>query len=205
MKKTLKITLAAVFFITFVFFIFKFIFKQAPVEVEIEEIEGIVITASIKLKEIKFRVYPEKRVPSTFNWSTIADFKVKNQVNSTLLLQKVVTTNNSGQGTITLGPSENIPSGNHSVLIKGISHLAKRYNNTPFFKQLEDFDFTPHGDLLAGDTHSSNDNVINSLDISSLISRLNTGDYINDLNQDSFVNSLDLSMQIYNLYKIGDE
>lgn len=205
MKKTLKITLAATFFIIFVFFIFKFIFKQAPTEVKIEEIEGIVITANINLKEIKFKVYPEKRVPSTLNWSTIADFKVRNQVSSALLLQKVVTTNNSGQGTITLGPSENVSSGNHSVLIKGISHLAKRYNNVPFFKQFEDFDFTPYGDLLAGDTHSSNDNTINSLDISTLIIRLNTGDYINDLNQDSLVNSLDLSMQIYNLYKIGDE
>jgi hypothetical protein len=58
--------------------------------------------------------------------------------------------------------------------------------------------------LLAGDTGSTNDNYINSLDLSTLVEKFYTADNKNDLNQDGIVNSLDLSNQIFNLFKTGD-
>lgn len=166
--------------------------------------DSVTITASIRLQELKFKVYPEKRVPKTNNWSTVTDFKVRDSTTSEIYLHQVLTTNKQGAGVIHPTPSEFIPAGFHSVLIKGVSHLAKRYDGIEFEHQYENYDFTPYGDLLAGDTHRSNDNFINSLDVSTLIGKLNTSDYKNDLNQDTQVNSLDLSNQIFNLSKYGD-
>ncbi len=208
MKKTFKITLAIIFLSVFVLLSLKYIITIYEPEEEIkekEEVEGtdIVISANIKLQSISLIVYPEKRFPPSGNWSTIIDFIVRNSYD-TLIFQKNLATNNLGHGTINLTPAENIPNGNHTVYIKGISHLTKRYNNIPFNNQHENFDFTPYGDLLAGETNIANDDYINSLDISTLINNLATGDYINDLNQDSIVNSMDLSIQLNNLYDVGD-
>jgi hypothetical protein len=171
-----------------------------------DNVKGITVTTRgiINLSEIKFKVHPEKRIPKTNNWGTIANFKVRNQQTGKIYLEQSPTTNNQGQGVIYPTPTEVIPPGNHTVLIKGISHLTKRYDNVGFEHQSEYFDFTPYGDLLAGDTHPSNDNFINALDISTLIGKLSTDDYKNDLNQDKQVNSLDLSNQIFNLSKSGD-
>jgi len=208
MKKFFKAVLLCVFFITFLILVtklFPLLYQPKEEKVE-EEIKGetIHITASIKLQSITFKVYPERRVPPTGNWSTILDFQVQNQLTHSPFLQKTLTTNNSGVGVITLGADENLPPGNNSIWIKGISHLAKRYDNMYFSDQYENFDFTPYGDLLAGDTHISSDNFINSLDISTLINQLNTGNYKNDLNQDSTVNILDLTIQVDNISKGGD-
>jgi competence protein ComGC len=206
MKKILKIVLLVMFLFIFILLILKVTYKKPEIEEKKEEVAGeeIVINASIKMIDFQIKVYPEKRVPSTNNWDTIIDFKVNNSGNTSTYLQKSLATNNLGIVNYILAPVENIPGGNHIVYIKGISHLTKRYNNIPFVTQHENIDFTPYGDLLAGDTNPVNDNVINSLDLSTLIIRLNTGDYINDLNQDTTVNSLDLSIQIFNLYKTGD-
>jgi hypothetical protein len=168
--------------------------------------EDVEIRAYIKMQEIKFKVYPEKRHPSTGNWSTHADFKVLEPTETIPTFERdLVHTDSSGIGTIQLEHSENVPEGHYSVLIKGISHLTKRYDDIHFSKIAEYYDFTlDYDDLLAGDTHDSRDNFVNSLDISTLIRNLNTNNYVNDLNQDSQVNSLDLSNQVYNISKFGD-
>jgi len=206
MKKYSKILLLLIFLFIFLALSIKPAPEEEKVVEEKAEVESGTVhtTATIDLLDFLFTVYPEKRVPPVNNWGTIANFRVVNKNTGNLLFQADITTNNLGMATYILGPLDDIPSGNHRVYIKGISHLTKRYNSISFQDQHENFDFTPYGDLLAGDTNPVNDNTINSLDLSTLIIRLNTGDYINDLNQDTIVNSLDLSIQIFNLYKTGD-
>jgi len=204
MKKYFKPLLFIILFGVFIFYIVKPEPKKQEEKEEEVEAEQVHITASTKIQDFQLTVYPEKRVPLVNNWGTIVDFRVVNSATGSELFQADITTNNLGMATYILGPLENIPGGNHRVYIKGISHLTKRYNSIPFHSQHENFDFTPYGDLLAGDTNPVNDNIINSLDLSTLIINLNSGDYVNDLNQDTLVNSLDLSIQVYNLYKSGD-
>ncbi len=168
--------------------------------------EDVVIRATIKLQEIRFKVYPEKRHPDTNNWASHVDFRVEDRTTGNIVFERELTpTNNFGTGVINLDHDENIEAGHYTVFIKGISHLTKRYDNIYFSKIAEYYDFTDRPDILAGDTHDSRDDFVNSLDISTLIGKLNTDDYINDLNQDNQVNSLDLSNQVFNISVAGDE
>jgi hypothetical protein len=57
---------------------------------------------------------------------------------------------------------------------------------------------------LAGDTKYPQDDQVNSLDLSVLLNKLNTGDEISDLNRDTGVNSLDINILIANLMKMGN-
>lgn len=205
MKKIVKIIITIFYLSIFIFLVFNFEGKKAPSNKEKGAIQGenVNITARIKLQQIDFKVYPEKRVPKENNWSTFVYFKAKDLNSEQIHYSGTDITNDQGEGKLILKPSENIPNGSQIVTIKGISHLSKRYRIN-FTKQFEMFDFTIFGELLAGDTHKSQDNFINSLDISTLISNLETSDYISDLNRDSKVNSLDLSTQLYNLGKAGE-
>jgi len=207
MKTLLKAFLIIFFLIIFFGFVLNFSSREEFVEPEKETkvlSDTVDLTASVKLQQITFTVYPEKREPATGNWDSIVDFLVRDQTTDTLYFQTSVPTNASGVGSIVLLPSENVTNGNHAVYIKGHSHLTGKYSNTPFGQQYETLDFTPFGDLRAGDTHSSSDDLINALDVSVLIGNLNSGDYRNDLNQDSLVNSLDISNQVFNFAESGD-
>ncbi len=204
MKKQIKIIILLILVIMLISISIKPPKEEEKIDEEEVEAETVHITASIKMQDFQLTVYPEKRVPPTNNWSTIIDFRIVNSSNGNLLFQTNLTTNNLGTTTYILGPAEDIPSGNHRVYIKGISHLTKRYDNIPFQQQHENFDFTPYGDLLAGETNHANDDFVNSLDISSLVSEFLTADYTNDLNQDSIVDHDDIEIQIFNLYTAGD-
>ncbi len=166
---------------------------------------NVKVSASIDLKKITFIAYPEKRIPPTLNWDTYVYFRVKKHNKDKILLKRDLhPTNFLGIGVIDLKSGESIPQGSYDVVLKGYSHLSKLYKNLLFIDQNQVLNLTPYGDLLAGDTHPSGDDFVNSLDISSLISKLETSNYRNDLNQDTKVNSLDLSIQIYNLSKAGE-
>ncbi|MBN2100489.1 hypothetical protein JW710_01145 [Candidatus Dojkabacteria bacterium] len=164
------------------------------------------IRAFIRMQEIVFRVHPEKRHPDLHHWSTYADFTIENPSDGSTVYHwdAVLTDHTNGDGRIELDPTEVVNSGVYNILIKGRSHLSKRYEGIVLEDISETLDFTPYGDILAGDTHNSRDDFINSLDISTLIIQLGTGNYVCDLNQDSQVNSLDLSNQVYNIGKAGD-
>lgn len=172
-----------------------------------EEVKGedVSVTASIRLEEITFVVHPEKRIPRTNNWDSFIDFEVWNPTTNTMRIRRLSRgTDDLGYNTFSVNRDESLATGTYQVRVKGISHLSKIYNSVYFSKITETIDLTLYDDLLAGDTHVSRDDFINSLDLSILLINLGTGDYINDLNQDSQVNSLDLSNMVYNLGKSGD-
>jgi hypothetical protein len=213
MKNSLKTMLVFCFLVFAAGFVAFLINKKPEFKDEGEEVlqaqdleESVTIQAYIKMQQIEFKVYPEKRQPPTNNWQSHVDFKVRDETSGAIVFERnLVSTNSEGIGTIDLEHSENIPTDDYTVLIKGIAHLTKKYENIHFETIAEYYDFTINEeDLLAGDTHDSRDDYINSLDISTLINQLNTGDYVNDLNQDSIVNSLDLSNQVFNLSIYGD-
>ena len=214
MNKYPKTILIFLFLIIFSFFVFNFIqqIKQSrnPVLKDSDGILGqsseeVDITGYVKMTEINLKLYPEKRHPDTNNWQTYIDVEVQdNTTHDTVLSRNSISMNFLGEGTIYLVSGENIEVGTYSILLKASSHLSQRYNNLIFDQTVESFDFTPYEDSIAGDTHDSFDNFINSLDVSTLLGKLNTNDYISDLNQDSIVNSLDLSNQLYNLSLSGD-
>jgi len=98
-----------------------------------------------------------------------------------------------------------IASGNYRIEIIGYSHLNKNFPCRLVSSSEEYVDLTQDSAvLLAGEVSNVYDNYINSLDISVLVNQLYNADYLTDLNQDSKVNSLDMSIQIYNLFKFGD-
>lgn len=209
MKDFLKATLVVVFVLVSVSFIFEIFVRELETKKEdapeVLQAEDVIVSGFIRLQQITFKVHPEKRHPSMHNWDSLMDFQVQNQATHAVIFERgLVSTNTEGVGTIALASTENVPDGYYSVYIKGISHLSRRYDNIQFGHISEDYDFTSFGDHLAGDTHHSRDDFINSLDISILLTSLNTGDYICDLNQDTLVNSLDLSNQLYNISKWGD-
>lgn len=210
MKNFLKIILFLSFAIVFLILTLRFIpthkeekSEEAVMSGDVTKSTIVNITTEIKMLDLTFRVYPEKRHPATGNWSTITSFKVIEPGNGATLYQISPTTSSAGIGVITPSPSETFPNGNKIIQIKGYSHLARNYS-VFLSDQHENLDFTPYGDLLAGDTHSANDNLVNSLDISTSVNELNTNNYKNDLNQDQLVNSLDLSILFYNIGQSGD-
>jgi hypothetical protein len=213
MKKSLKVFLLLCFFVFGLSTIFYMLDRVPKFEDDDSEVlqatdfeDSVNVSAVIRLQEIRFRVFPEKRQPPINNWASHVDFWVTNSSGYTVFDRNLVPTDQYGLGVMEVDRTENISSGYYSVYVKGISHLTKRYDNIYFSKIAEYYDFTVgEDDLLAGDTHDSRDDYINSLDISTLINALNTGNYVNDLNQDSIVNSLDLSNQVFNISTAGDE
>lgn len=170
--------------------------KQASVSVGVR----------VSVGRIRFKVYPEKRIPQAGNWDTIANVQVRNTGSTVPFINRNdLPTTPNGEGEITLLPTEAIDSGTYDFSIKGISHLRKNYYSYTISNLEPYFDFSATGQhLLAGDTSVIVDNYINSLDLSTMIINLYGGDYRNDLNQDGKVNSLDFGNQVYNLFKAGD-
>lgn len=198
-----------VFFGYYVFF--AICLRNAPnpgVDEKKEETLGDVdINAKVGIGKIRFKVFPERRVPVANNWDTFVEFQIKNAGETTPLVSRLnVSTDHYGVGEFDLNHEEFIPSSTlYDVTVKGYSHLRKRFRYKAFTKSFVTLDLTTAGqELLAGDTHSSNDNYINSLDMSTVINALYSNSYKDDLNQDGLVNSLDMSNQIDNLFKTGD-
>jgi len=213
LKILLKTILATLLLGIFCTFCIQFLFREGENEQKEEvlgekELKGDVkISGFIRLQEIKFTVYPEKRQPQPShidNWSTGINFKVQDPITKQIILDKNTVTNKYGQGVINLLYSEIVPDGKYNILLKGTSHLTKKYALMNFSHISENFDFRPYGDLLAGDINPVRDDIVNSLDMSLLIGRLGENEYVTDLNQDAIINSLDLSILEYNLSKIGN-
>lgn len=162
---------------------------------------SVVISGQINYN-LKFRVYPEKRVPSFGNFSNVYLLQIINPITNTVVYQKsgVVANNNGEFEELIL--SQDLPHGIYKVRIKGISHLSKDFNNVQIKSNTNFYNFTLGGNfLLAGDTSVIEDDLINSLDISRLEKTLFTNISRSDLNKDGYVNSLDISIQAYNINK----
>jgi hypothetical protein len=165
---------------------------------------GAIATATIVVPAtIEVKAWPEKRWPRTGNWSTRARLDIRMPGEVTPTQSATVTTNNLGIGRAQIAAAFSL----RDATLKGLSHLRKILRGVDIVPGENSLDFT-EGEtfyLLAGDTHPSSDNLVNSLDLSYLLNRLNTSEEVSDLNRDTLVNSLDINILLANLMKRGDQ
>jgi hypothetical protein len=164
------------------------------------------ISAYIPITGMRFRVFPEKRIPRIGNWATIADVTLVNCNDPTKVYQfNSIPTDSQGYGSVTFTPDVYTFDGPYRVYIRGFSHLNRSFNCYNIVQSNTLIDLTLEGkELLAGETSVIYDNYINALDLSTMVKKMFTTDYKNDLNQDGKVNSLDMANQIFNFYTHGD-
>jgi hypothetical protein len=165
----------------------------------------VVVTANITTCTLTLTIHPEKRIPTTNNWQT--DLHVEVYDNSEVYYGDfTLTTNNMGVGTVNLcSQGVNLTTGSYDFYIRGLSHLRKEYTSFGTFNTAGDsIDFTIQAELTAGETSIVYDNFINTLDLSTQVTNLETVDIENDLNQDGEVNILDVSNSVTNFYLEGD-
>ncbi len=179
--------------------------RQAPEQIA-QVTDNVEITAEIKACILRLKVYPEKRIPRADHWHTTHRVDVYDHDTNTYKGSFATwATSNGISETDLCELGIDTAFGKYDFYVRGDSHLRKAYKNRDgFYYALTEFDLTPEGELLAGETSVIYDNYINALDISTQIVAFETGDYINDLNQDSEVNSLDISNTIYNYYVGGE-
>ena len=147
---------------------------------------------------------PEKRWPRSGNWSTRATVDLRDVGTGTVLYEDEVTTSDLGRGQAEFSSA---PIVNYDIGFKSLSHLRKVLRDVPLSGGANSIDFTLANTfyLLAGDVHRSSDNMVNALDISTLLGSLSTGNEVTDLNRDTGVNSLDINILLANLMRRGDE
>jgi hypothetical protein len=165
---------------------------------------GAVAQATIVVPvTLDIKAWPEKRWPRTGNWSTSAKVDLRELSVPTVLHETNVTTSSLGL----VSKEIDAPIRNYDIGFKGESHLRKILRNAPLAAGTNSLDFTLGGTfyLLAGDTHPSQDNLVNSLDLSVLLNHLNSSNEVSDLNRDSQVNSLDINILLANLMEWGDK
>lgn len=208
-KKLTAYFFSLLFFLWLGFLCFNLLSQQE------EERDGQVLAASEDVNVIT-QIYgcilnltakPEKRIPAINNWS--AELTVEIYTSSNTYLGNFVTnTDNFGQATVNICNEGFQLSGsaNYNFYIKGQSNLKKLFSNLPAFEfATTTIDYTPGSvRLINGETSNVYDNKINTLDISTQVTKIGTSDVKNDLNRDGEVNVLDLSNTITNFNLTGD-
>lgn len=163
------------------------------------------VTGFIRIIDVSFKVYPEKRIPPVGNWDTFANVTLKSCSSSYTRTFNNIPTDTTGFGVVPIPANNPLPAGTYRFYIRGFSHLNRQFNCYALNGSNPYIDLTPESKLLlAGEVSVVYDNYINSLDMSVMVNHLFTSDYHNDVNQDTKVNSLDLGNQVYNLFKPGD-
>ena len=163
------------------------------------------INAYIKTSLLRFRVFPEKRIPRINNWHTISSVVLRNCTNNKTYTFNNVPIDGQGYGELTIDETIVVYDGPYRWYVKGYSHLNRKYNCYAMDIAKNFVDLTKEGkELLAGEVSVIDDNYINALDMSVLVNKMFVNDYSTDLNQDTKVNSLDFSNQIFNIYLFGD-
>ncbi|MDF2379234.1 MAG: DUF4215 domain-containing protein [Candidatus Gracilibacteria bacterium] len=154
--------------------------------------------------DFALKAWPEKRLPATGNWEHDGKLSLYETGSTNLVKTWDVVMNDGGQNRQTI---DDVALGPYKALYKGMAHLSRRLDVVDF-TNLDDLmvDFTEGGAqyLLGGDAHVSQDDYVNGLDISALVTQLYGPDRIADLNADGMVNSLDMSMMLVNLYRSGE-
>ncbi len=161
------------------------------------------VRASVTVKTIAYKAYPEKRIPSVNNWGTISKVELLDCLTqNTLYTFLSINSNSSGIGQIHI--EEGVPGGSYILAVKGASHLRQISNCNLFLSQYAFVDLTIDQLFLrAGSISVIPDNYINSFDILEIIKNANTNYYFSDLNLDGKVNSIDMSILLSNLYQHG--
>ncbi|MEI7740979.1 MAG: fibronectin type III domain-containing protein [bacterium] len=146
-------------------------------------------------------VHPEKRLRRSLLWNVDGTFTFR-ALNSLLPIETFAA-NIPDTGTLPLISALN--PGNYDASYKGLGYLRSTIKNFNLITgSIADFSFGQIGNLLGGDVHASNDNFVNSLDISTMIGKLSTPFRTTDLNRDGLVNSIDMNILLANLSKPGD-
>jgi chitodextrinase len=154
------------------------------------------------LQTFWLKVRPEKRVPKTGKWDVDGAVDFRSPGTLTAVESIPVSVPNVGEVEVLTTQAPGIFDG----AFKGLGYLrstVKNFNLT--YGSMEDFSIGGTKLLLGGDVHVSNDNLVNSLDISTEVNKLNTGYIVTDLNRDGLVNSLDLGILLSNLMKWGEK
>jgi len=149
-------------------------------------------------------VYPEKRVPLTNHWMNQNIVEVRQLNSTTPIVTQVLNFDANGTARLNVVDTSTLPPGTYDISIKGYSHLREVYQGYTFYANSPTFNLALTGrELKAGDTNE--DNYINSLDLSFLVTGLySTSNIKGDLNRDGVINSLDVSNSVVNLYLMGD-
>ncbi len=166
---------------------------------------GALAEATIEVSlTLDVKAWPEKRWPRSGNWSTRGAVELRDVATSNILYEDTVATSDLGLGSVEFPTA---PIVNYDISFKGLSHLRKILRDAPLSGGVNSLDFTLANTfyLLAGDVHRSSDNMVNALDISTLLGSLSTGNEVTDLNHDTGVNSLDINILLANLMVRGDE
>ena len=164
---------------------------------------------------LDFTVIPEKRIPSTGNDGTRVVINVYS-VGGVLPIQSYsyYDTDNNGHytGLILSGVSP----GTYDIAVKGYAHLWKRLNSVALSSGTNTVDFTASGTekLLCGDvyvngSYPDGDNVVNSVDVTYLVSKWavedgGVSDERADVDENGQVNSLDMTKVVNNYAVVGD-
>lgn len=160
------------------------------------------VTASIPYCPTLY-IIPQNRLPPTNNNSLEIHVDIRPENSSTPIWDATVTTDNEGKAQLCPIDPALITNSHYDILIKGLSHLRRVYPHQWFHGAGFTLDLKKPI-LLAGDSHPTSDNYVNSMDISYEINKLYTNDLRADLNRDTIVNSLEFPTLISNLYETGD-
>lgn len=148
-------------------------------------------------------ITPENRIPPIHNNALEITVDIRPEGSSTPIYSTTVGTDSEGRAQLCPLPSTIISGHYYDVLVKGLSHLRRIFPHQLFGSSGFTLDLrTPV--LLAGDSHPTSDNYVNSLDISYEITKIYTSELRADLNRDGLVNSLEFPTLISHLYKYGD-
>lgn len=162
------------------------------------------ITASIDYC-LNILTTPEKRIPPTHNNSVEQEIWIRPENSAVPIYTTTITSDNEGLAIVCPVPASLIITQYYDILIKGLSHLRRLYPHQSFRGSGSGLTFDLRSPLLlAGDSHPTADNYVNSLDISYEILNLYTTDLRADLNRDTVVNSLEFPTLISHLYAYGD-
>jgi hypothetical protein len=168
---------------------------------------------------VDFTVVPEKRIstpplPSPNNGTKVLIYVYNPGGAVPIQVYSYYDTDNDGNytGLALTG----ISPGNYDIAVKGYAHLRKRLNNVVLTGGSNSIDFTFSGTekLLCGDVYVNGvypdgDNVVNSVDVTYLVSKWavsDTGvsDERADVDENGQVNSLDMTKTVNNYAVTGD-
>lgn len=168
------------------------------------EPKSVSVTASIDYC-LTILTTPEKRIPPTHNNSLEQVVWIRPENSSVPIYSTTVTSDDEGVATVCPVSASLITNQYYDILIKGLSHLRRSFTHQNFRGAGAGITFDLRSPLLlAGDSHPTADNYVNSLDISYEISNLYTNNLRADLNRDTIVNSLEFPTLISHLYAYGD-
>ncbi len=171
---------------------------------------------------IQYIAIPEKRIPSTGHYASNTRIEIRTVGSSTALAEyeNLLTGNTeakypigwTGSGGVEV---EGLSDGTYDVVVKGYSTLARK-KTVSLVTGINQIDFTDSGNnpLKVGDVYVSTsyphgDNMVNSVDMTYLVSQWNetdTGisDNRADVDENDKVNSLDMTKVVANYAQVGD-